>query len=264
MNVVTLHRSLDDVDFRILKTLEDAHKKYEFVPHEFLERRVDEGRLRKLHHLGLLRRNATPWLGWKLTPRGYDVLAFHALRRRIAKLASSPIGVGKDSVVYMGETHSGLKVVLKFHKSSKHTRVRHMDYIFGARSSALAEFSALTKIFEAGGLVPEPIMLSKHVVVMRYIEGVELYKCKRDVLDDVLHTVKTALSLGIVHGDLSPYNVLVGDRGYVIDWSQWVPLDKPGALERLKRDVDNIAEFFNVDSVTIYRELGMEYRQINK
>jgi len=58
-----------------------------------------------------------------------------------------------------------------------------------------------------------------------------------------------ALRLGIVHGDLSPYNIIAGRRAYIIDWPQWVPLGHPVAAAYLRRDLHNMATYFKEKGV---------------
>ena len=69
-------------------------------------------------------------------------------------------------------------------------------------------------------------------------------------------------SVGIVHGDLSPYNLLVWkERLYVIDMPQAVdPILQPEGLSLLERDVVNLCKWFSskgvaTDAVALYREL---------
>ncbi|MFN7106240.1 MAG: RIO1 family regulatory kinase/ATPase [Pyrobaculum sp.] len=278
-DVVEAYDKLDKRDLRILRIIEAGHKKFEFVPHELVEKwaryRREEvrERVKYLHRLGLLRRNIAPRLGWKITAAGLDVLALHTLsvKKKVVKLSPTPIGTGKEAVVYAGETPSGFKVAVKFHRGGVSTfwaifrrkpeKYRHLTQIYEARLSALAEFFALEKIFEAGGLVPEPILVNRHVVVMGYIEGVELYRYRGEIgkiFDDVFYTLKTAVRLGIIHGDLSPYNILAGRRGYIIDWPQWMPATHPKAVDYLRQDVENIAKFFKISPETLSRELVTE------
>jgi len=267
-DVVEAYGQLEKRDLRVLRMIEAGHRRYEFVPQEVIERwcrcRREEVAqiIRRLHYLGLLRRNTAPYLGWRITAQGYDVLAIHTLRvkRKVLKLSPTPVGVGKEAVVYVGESPSGFKLAVKFHRGGVSVfryekafqrlvkKYAHLAQVYETRLSALAEYFALEKVFEAGGHVPEPIAVNRHVVVMAYVDGVELYRCRscdfRRVAEDVLETVVTALRIGIVHGDLSPYNVIAGERGYVIDWPQWMPTDSPGAEAYLRRDLENISAFF--------------------
>jgi RIO kinase 1 len=49
---------------------------------------------------------------------------------------------------------------------------------------------------------------------------------------------------GLVHADLSEFNILYGDQPYVIDMGQSVTKDHPRALPFLMRDIRNINRFF--------------------
>lgn len=273
--VVEAYGKLSKRDLRLLRILEVGQHRHEFVPQELVERWARGKReevldsLRRLHYLGLIRRNLSPYLGWKITASGYDVLAIHTLRmrRKLLRLSPTPIGVGKESEVYSGETPGGLKVAVKFYRGgvssfryekafeSKVKRFKHLRWVYETRLSALAEFFALGKIFEAGGMVPEPLARTRHVVVMTYIDGVELFRLEggdyKKIAEDVVETLRTALKLGIVHGDLSPYNILVGSRSYVIDWPQWLPSGHPAALDYLMRDLGNVASYFGEKGVEI-------------
>lgn len=51
---------------------------------------------------------------------------------------------------------------------------------------------------------------------------------------------------GVVHGDFSPFNVLVEDAASirVIDFPQAVSIQSPTGMELLQRDLDNFATWF--------------------
>jgi RIO-like serine/threonine protein kinase len=50
----------------------------------------------------------------------------------------------------------------------------------------------------------------------------------------------------LVHGDLSEYNILIGNTGkfVFIDWPQSVATNDPSANELLTRDISNLVNFF--------------------
>jgi RIO kinase 1 len=51
---------------------------------------------------------------------------------------------------------------------------------------------------------------------------------------------------GLVHGDLSEYNLVVhDDRVYVLDLGQAVTVHHPNARDFLERDCHNVASFFS-------------------
>jgi RIO kinase 2 len=54
------------------------------------------------------------------------------------------------------------------------------------------------------------------------------------------------LDAGVVHGDLSEYNVILQPDMHVliIDWPQFVTKDHPNAEDLLVRDVKNVLDYF--------------------
>ena len=66
------------------------------------------------------------------------------------------------------------------------------------------------------------------------------------MLDDLLYDVETLLRHNRVHGDLSPFNVLVHDgRARIIDFPQAVdPRMNRNACNLLFRDVENLCRHF--------------------
>jgi RIO kinase 2 len=90
---------------------------------------------------------------------------------------------------------------------------------------------------------------------MSMVRGVTM---NRAVLDDpigtlaaILSMVRKAYTLGAIHGDLSEFNVMVGDTEItLIDWPQWVSSTHPNAPDILRRDVENIIGYF-------YRKYGI-------
>ena len=56
----------------------------------------------------------------------------------------------------------------------------------------------------------------------------------------------------LVHGDLSEFNLLYHDgKAYIIDVSQSVEHDHPHALEFLRKDINNVTEFFRKKRVNV-------------
>ena len=86
---------------------------------------------------------------------------------------------------------------------------------------------------------------------MGHIEGIELYRLReldepRRVLEAVINEAVRAYEIGVVHGDLSEYNVLVDveGRAWLIDWPQWVPTTHESAHALFRRDMERVATFF--------------------
>lgn len=272
-SIVSAYESLDALDLRVLRVIEVGHRRFEFVPFEVIvnwskkpEDLVSRS-LRKLNALGMVIRYKGNYTGYRLTFAGYDVLALHTLAKRgvVEALSPTPIGVGKESDVYVGDAVGGGKIVLKFHRlgrtSFRQIRRfrawigdrRHITWLYESRLSAHAEYKALVLTYNAGLNVPRPITVNRHTVVMSYINGVSLpeagdFEDAESVYWRIIEDVKKAFrDVGIVHGDLSEFNIMIDlDKGepYIIDWPQWVPRNSVGALDLLRRDVLNVTRYF--------------------
>jgi len=272
-DLVDVYNELDRMDLRTMRVVEAAHRRHEYVPVELIARWLDEDELevaevlRKLHRLGILKRRKGAYVGYRLTLLGYDILALQTLRKLgyVERISPTPVGVGKESVVYAGESALGEKVAIKLHRvgtsSFKHVRKfrswigdrRHLTILYESRLSARMEYKALVVAYRVGARVPKPVAVNRHAVVMEFVDGVELYRVRelvnaKDVLDEIVDNVlKVFEGAGIIHGDLSEYNVLLDqDEGvWIIDWPQWIPYDWPNAEEVFKRDLENIARYFS-------------------
>ncbi len=299
-SLVWAYNELNKLDLRVLRVIEIGHRKFEYVPLELIIKWVgkDEEKisrsLRKLNGLGMIQRYKGSYIGYRLTYHGYDALALHTLVKRgiISKLSPTPLGVGKESDVYVGDSELGIKIVIKFHRlgrtSFRNTRKfrvwvgdrRHITWLYESRLSAHMEYKALTLAYNVNVKVPKPITVNRHAVVMEYIDNsLQLSEVKLEepekVLEDIIEQVrKTYKEASIVHGDLSKFNVLVNlDNGdiRIIDWSQFVPRGYRNALELLKRDLQNIIDFFNeyydvetnLDEVVDYVTEGVEIEELS-
>jgi RIO kinase 2 len=66
-------------------------------------------------------------------------------------------------------------------------------------------------------------------------------------LKEILRNVRKAyLKAGVIHGDLSGYNIILRPNKHIliIDWPQFVMKEHPNAQEMLKRDVQNVLRYF--------------------
>ena len=59
---------------------------------------------------------------------------------------------------------------------------------------------------------------------------------------------------GLIHSDLSAFNVLIWKKPYLIDFSQAVPLEHVLAKEFLKRDIRNINLYFKKIGIKVKDE----------
>ncbi|ASJ07766.1 tyrosine protein kinase [Thermococcus siculi] len=268
--------NLRDLDFRILRGVELNMRRYKWVPLEEVARfsRVDvetaSFKLGKLDDWGLvIRRSDIGYIGYQLTIHGYDALAIRALSKKgvIEAISTAQIGVGKDADVYVGVTPSGEQVAVKFNriggrtasrKAGYHSHVfqdkRHTSWLYVSRLIARKEYEALT-LLSPIARVPRPIAWNRHVVVMEFINGKELAELRdtdltreeaAEILSRVLDEYLKIVRFGIVHSDLSQFNVVITEDGNVliIDWAQYLTTDRPESYELLKRDLTVLLNAF--------------------
>ena len=147
-------------------------------------------------------------------------------------------------------------------KNSRQARAMQKGSKYGRESQEAAwqsaEVDALYRLANAGVRVPMPYNFYEGVLLMELVTGDDGNAAPR--LNDVQLGAETAreyhafliqqvvkmLCAGIVHGDLSEFNILVGTQGpVIIDLPQAV--DAAGnnhAKDMLVRDVNNLAAYF--------------------
>lgn len=147
-------------------------------------------------------------------------------------------------------------------KNSRQARAMQKGSKYGRESQEAAwqsaEVDALYRLANAGVRVPTPYNFYEGVLLMELVTGDDGNAAPR--LNDVQLSAETAreyhaflieqvlrmLCAGIVHGDLSEFNILVGSDGpIIIDLPQAV--DAAGnnhAKDMLARDVNNLANYF--------------------
>lgn len=188
------------------------------------------------------------------------------------------IKTGKESNVFLAKDQDGERYAVKIHRMLTADFNAMIKYIEGdrrfskikknRRSTILAwvqkEFRNLKTAYDAGVRVPVPIIAKKNVVIMDFIGEGDLAsptlkeaKINSDkVYKEVVLNMKRLNDAGLVHGDLSEYNILLNkDEAVIIDISQAVPVDHHLAEELLVRDAKNIARFFGKKFDKVYSSI---------
>jgi RIO kinase 1 len=183
---------------------------------------------------------------------------------------------------YRGEEHR------TFHRSAAYTEGRRTRNSRDTRALAkktahgrtvaagqwaLAEWESLKRLWTLGLPVPYPVQLDGTELLMEWItydgdSAPRLAQTRpaRDLLecyfDQVRHVLAELARHGIVHGDLSAYNILAaGERLVVIDLPQVVDLvGNPAGPDFLLRDCTNVCTWFRargleVDEHDLFGEL---------
>jgi len=264
-NIANTFLKLTSEDFALLSSIEAGMRDHEWVPILDIARlsnlpakKVDH-RLGILEEMGIIFRENVHYVGYQIDFEGYDLLALNYLvKRGFVECLGERIGVGKESVVL--EALNDKALIIKFHRqgrtSFKHVRrvrtylqdLPRRSWLHAATLAAQHEFRIMRMLYPKVS-IPEPIALSKHAVTMEFVKGSQLNRViltnPRECLDMILDEVKKTFLLGIVHADLSEFNIIIGDGEVkIIDWPQAVSVNHQSAPERLERDVSNILRFF--------------------
>lgn len=180
------------------------------------------------------------------------------------------VNAGKEARVYWGKDRDGRELAIKIYLTVSaefkkgmlpyirgdprfaHVRkgTRHLIYAWAQK-----EFKNLQRAMDAGVRVPEPIAVSKNVLIMSFIgkNGVRALLLKeaslknpRQVYRRLLTYVKKLYQKAkLVHADLSEYNIMIWKNAPVLfDVAQAVTLEHPMADQFLRRDLRNLYKYF--------------------
>jgi len=219
---------LEKEDLRILMAIEQGMKRSEYVTEKnikFYSRyKMEETlfRLKKVHKQDLIIRNSEEReIGYTLNSRAYDLLALHSLvKKNIISQLGPILGKGKESDVYScmddDENIHALKIFRMGRTSFKHIKRlrslvgerKHISWLYVNRLAAKREFEALEKISNLNLDTPKPIGYNRHIVVMEYLRGKELFHYKNiadaDIIfDDIINQIRIIYKeANMIHGDL--------------------------------------------------------------
>ena len=179
-----------------------------------------------------------------------------------------PISTGKEANVYEALGADDRDVAVKIYRINASNFQQMREYLEGdprfegigsdKKKIVLAwtkkEFANLRRARQAGVRVPEPIAVERNVLVMELVGLVE-DRARRlaevnvenpeTAFEVVREYMRRLYGAGLVHGDLSEYNLIIHDGELVvIDLGQAVTVHHPNADDFLERDCRNVAAFF--------------------
>jgi RIO kinase 1 len=222
---------------------------------------------------------------FKVEASVFDDATFAALYKLVQsgtlEAFGGPISTGKEANVYTalgGEQarsvmgvpdETDLEVAVKVYRISASDFRDMREYLDGdprfegigsnKKAAVLAwtrkEYANLERARKAGVRVPRPVAVERNVLVMEYIGTLD-GRAKRlaevsienpeTAYEVVREYVRRLYDAGLVHGDLSEYNIVVHDgHMVVIDLGQAVTVHHPNARDFLERDCENVAAFFS-------------------
>lgn len=188
---------------------------------------------------------------------------------------------GKEADVYMVRCGDEIRCAKVYKEASKRSFKKAVEYQEGRkvknsrRARAMqkgskfgrqqqediwqnAEVDALYKLAQAGVRVPQPYGCFDGILLMELITDEDgdvaprlndVSMSKEQAIEDhaeVMHYVMLMLSVGLIHGDLSEFNVLVDEYGpVIIDLPQAVNAAANNNAKRmLTRDIDNMTNYY--------------------
>jgi RIO kinase 1 len=200
---------------------------------------------------------------------------------------------GKEADVYLVR-HGGEIVAAKIYKEREHRNFRNNSGYregrqvrnsrtaraiakgsrFGVRAAEdawkTAEADALGKLYAAGVCVPKPVIFYEGVLLMELVLDLEGHPAPR--LEEASLTPEEASALyadlrnqairmlccDLIHGDLSAFNILLGNRGAtIIDFPQVVGAAANSQAEFFfKRDLENLRRYFELADPSLRARAG--------
>jgi RIO kinase 1 len=207
---------------------------------------------------------------------------YKLIRRKVIDEIEGVLRAGKEARIYLARDPKGAELAIKiYYTTTAEFKKGMMQYIHGdprfkrvKRSTrgliytwTQKEFKNLQLAEEAGVNVPSPIAFERNILVMSFIgkDGLPAPLLREIDIEEPssfyqkllneLHLLFT--KAGLVHGDLSEYNVMVWeDKPVIFDVSQALLINHPLANSLLQRDI------FNVN--TYFKKLGVKIHDLEK
>lgn len=209
------------------------------------------------------------------------------IKRKVFESLDYPISTGKEADVFHATTLDGRNLAVKIFRIETSTFRAMEDYLIsdprfkGISDNKFDIINAWTRkefknlqIMEAAGVhSPHPLICNANVLIMEFLgtEGMAystLFQTGSEAPESdaksILEDIKKMYLAGLVHADISEYNIMMTDKGpYIIDAGQGVVVKHPKAHEFLKRDITNVVRYFNkYDGIKLDAE--EEYQKIIK
>jgi len=184
---------------------------------------------------------------------GYRQIAAKVYRPRMFRAMKN------DSFYRIGRTTVGPSGKMEFRGRAQRALKKHTA--FGQKIEIASwnqhEFHVLKELHAAGVNVPKPLAHGPNCILMEFLgdesqAAPTLHSLHLDreqaaeFFAMLMRDVELMLSKFLIHGDLSPHNVLVHEgRPWIIDLPQAVAADThPGAYMLLSRDVERLCTYF--------------------
>jgi RIO kinase 1 len=189
---------------------------------------------------------------------------FELKSKRIFDDLVSPIYVGKESNVFSAQK-GDQKIIVKIYRLQNFDFNKMYDYIRkDTRYQGLKnhrrqiifawtqrEFRNLKTAEKAGINVPKTIAFKDNILIEEMIGNPapalkDSYpKDPKKFFESIILQMRKMYKEGLIHGDLSSFNILNhNEMPYIIDFSQGTLVKTPNSAELMERDVKNLIKFF--------------------
>lgn len=179
----------------------------------------------------------------------------------------SPISVGKESNIFSASRKDGQKVIVKIYRLQTVDFNKMYDYIKDDPrypklkrdrrqiifSWAKREYRNLLIARQAQVAVPTALGVTNNVLVQEFIGNADVAPKLKDSIPknprkfflDIVDNMRKLHKAGLVHGDLSHFNILNHrEKAVFIDLSHGTVLRNENAKYLLERDIRNICTYF--------------------
>jgi len=270
-----------DLDEGLLDTDQTETPGDEFEEIDVSDTEADRIARRRDREFAEFRERITDADQFKLEESVFDEATYGALYKLVqdgyVSAFGGPLSTGKEANVYEARGGAAAADVLGIEAPTVAVKVYRIntsnfrdmaDYLEGdprfegigsdkgevVKAWVRKEYSNLGRAREAGVRVPVPVAVERNVLVMEYI-GTATSRARRlnevevenprTASEVVAEYMRRLYDAGLVHGDLSEYNVVFHEGQLVIiDLGQAVTVHHPNVDDFLERDCENVASFF--------------------
>lgn len=211
------------------------------------------------------------------------MLTLYRLLNKNQISVESQIKEGKESVVLSGKDKENNWFAIKVYRTDACDFKTMSKYLIGdprfknvkknrrfvVKLWCQREFKNTKIAYDAGINCPKPYNFMENVLITSFIGDGKKFapmlvnivpEKPEELYKEFLDNLKKLVNAGLVHGDLSAYNILFWDKIYFIDFSHGTVMKNPTALDLLKRDIKNVSSYFSklgvqTDTVNVYKEL---------
>jgi len=199
---------------------------------------------------------------------------YELIKSNIISYVNGVVKAGKESVIFWAVDSNQSNIALKIYLITTSNFKKRSEYMIGdSRFSrvkkgtknivylwAKKEFQNILQCYNSGIPVVKPIHISKNILAMEFIgnngkpektllesevDENDYHQCIQ-IINDLFIKAK------LVHGDFSEYNIFKTNNGLkIFDLGSAVELNHPKMMDYLKRDINNISNFFVKRGLTV-------------